>query len=251
MTALPSRRTRPPFDCPRIDKTNPLTRGMRALFVGDNGYELVNGLLFNRLGTPTVGSDTAGRLLRCAANGVSYDGYYPPETTAGSRSDTLYNPIAPPITLVCIGRATGNFSCGIQRANGSGNGSWGCGMYTGTNKGAYGFFRTSSYTLLSPPDALVESIATPGVGIFSIGAANYALWSAPLGASTLYQETTGATPSGNFYYEYADAYRCMSYGSSFVVAGGDISLGALFVGVAWSKEQAREFLTNPWQLFEE
>lgn len=251
VTALPAVRTRPFFnETPRIDRSNPLTRGLRALFVGSSGFELVNGILFSKNGSPSSVPNIAGGSLRSSAGGGSYDGWYAPEQTSGSRSDRLYNPTAPPVTLFVIAKSVGNASAGIGRGNGSPDEAWSVGLWEGAAQGAHGSINCSTATVLQPASNYFASTARPGVAVLSIGAANYTLWGASYGAAAFAQEDTGSTPSGNFYYEYSDQYRCLSYGSSFKRQSGDVNMGGMIAGVAWSKAQALSFLANPWQLFE-
>lgn len=231
-----------------IDWSNPLTKKLSALFVGGNGREIVNGVQFLKNGSPIDTVGHSGRCLRGVNPGISYDGFYPPETAQNSRSDRLYSPIAPPITLFLVGTGKSGVNRGaaLCRGNGSGTSSFSLAFWDGTFRGASIEVKTSggSISTTTPSTAAPNSV---------VGGAHVAV--AVIGKTTTtvfcdsFQKDSFSTPSGNFYYEYADPYRCLSVGGGFSFGGGDVAMCGAIFGEEWSEKQARDFIANPWQIF--
>lgn len=249
MGFVPLRRTR--LNQPNgdgIDWSNPLTRKLGALFVGGDGREIVNNIQFLKNGSPLNAVGNSGRCVRGVNPGGSYDGFYPPETAQNSRSDKLYSPIAPPVTLFLVGTGKSGVNLGatLCRGNGSGTPAFSLAFWDGTARGASIQVRTSGGSILP----FAPSTTTPNS---VVGGTHVAV--AVIGKTTTtvfcdsFQKDVFSTPSGNFYYEYADPYRCLSVGGGYSYGGGDVAMCGAIFGEEWSEKQARDFIANPWQIF--
>lgn len=245
---LPNVATRqPPIGDARINWSNPLTKGMAACFLGNTGMELVHGIQFLKDGTPTTTLNQSGSCMHLVNSGASYDGWYAPEQTSGSRSDNLYDPTAPPITLVIVGNGKSgtNVGAGIGRGNGSSTSAFLLSFWDGSFKGATCAVTTSGGNISTPPPSTATSTVTGmHVACASVGANNTIVY------CDKFQRDSNSTPSGNFTYQYSDQYRCLNAGSGFMFGGGDIALAFLIRGIAWTDSQYYAFYSNPWQIFE-
>lgn len=250
MGFVPLRRTRlnqPTGD--GIDWSNPFTKKLSVLFVGGDGREIVNGVQFLKSGSPLNSVGQSGRCLSGVNGGASYDGFYPPETSQNSRSDKLYAPVAPPITLFVVGsgKSGSNLGAGLVRGNGSGTPAFALSFWDGTFRGASVSVRTSggSISVTTPTTSAPNSV---------VGGTHVAV--AVIGKTTTtvycdgFQKDTFSTPSGNFYYEHNDQYRCLSVGGAYSYGGGDVAMCGAIFGEEWSEKQARDFIANPWQIFQ-
>lgn len=243
-----SRRTssKQPQQVPRISRTNALSRNIRALFIGGSGREIVNGLEFTKNGSPTVSANINGVVSSGSATGSGYDGFYAPQQSSGSQSSALYDPLAPPITLFIVGNSLSgvNSGSGIGRCNGSGLASFALFFWDGSVKGAGAYVRTSGGTLVIYPGEVFSTLTGKNVAVLSIGVSETNLYTNRIAKSTF------TTPSGNFYYEYNDIYRCLSFLGGYTFGGGSIALAGMVVGEAWDDAKALNFIDNPWQIFE-
>jgi len=231
-----------------IDWGNPLTKKLSVLFVGGDGREIVNGVQFLKSGSPLNTVGQSGRCLRGVNGGASYDGFYPPETAQNSRSDKLYAPIAPPVTLFIVGsgKSGSNLGAALIRGNGSGTPAFALAFWDGTFRGASVALRTSggSISVTSPSTTSPNSV---------VGGVHVAV--AVIGKTTTtvycdgFQKDSFSTPSGNFYYEYSDSYRCLSTVGGYVYGGGDLAMSGAVFGEEWSEKQVLDFIANPWQVF--
>ena len=232
-----------------IDRANPLTGGIAALFVGGDGFEQVNKVQFLKSGSPVNTLCNSGKCVRTATAGGSYDGWYAPNTAQNSRIEKLYDPIAPPVTLFIVGSAKSatNNGAGLVRANGSGTPSFSIAFWDGTFRGASTAVRTSG-------GSIAITTPTPQTPNSSVGGTHVAVVVIGKTTTTVYcdnfQKDSFSTPSGNFYYEYSDQYRCLSFGGAYIKAGGDLSMAGAVYGKEWSESQVRSFIKNPWQIFE-
>lgn len=245
MSLLRQKLTRQPQWAAQIDWSNPLTKGLAALFCGGDGFDLVNRIQFTKSGAPTREALACGVTIKSNNSGNPYDGFYAPELAQNSRSDKLYDPVAPPITLFIVGNGKSgvNTGSGLIRGNGSGPPSFGVYFWDGSFNGASLAVRTTGGQIYSPtPGGQISTASGTHVAVLSIGPTT----------TTLYcdktQKDTYSTPSGNFYYEYSDEQRVLSVGGSYACAGGNIGLAGMIVGKAWSDRDAFDFIANPWQL---
>jgi len=247
---VPSRRiwTRQPQQAVEIDQALNL-RPVFAYVPGCGPVDLVNKTTLVTNGTPSISATSRGLSLVSQANGVSYSGLRVPETVSGSRSDRLYNKAAPPLTLLTVSLATGNGMLGLMRSNGSGGPAFGCGAWYGSIGGGVGVFRTTGGIVeLIPPEFFFDSRYIPVVTILSIGPTTSRLFSGPLGTRGIQKQTT-STPSGGFYYEHGDIYRCLSVGGNFNSYAPNTLLAAIFDLELTSDSLADSLISNPWQIF--
>ena len=228
--------------------SNPLSKGLLALFCGPSGFELVNRLQFLQDGSPTQAVTAAGRTIQTVTNAASYDGFYAPENASGSRSTKLYDPSSPPVVVWCVGNGKSgvNLGAGFARGRGSSAGlPFGVGFWDGGFKGAWLAVNTTGGTIgVSIPTTTINTTQGQHVAVAVIGATTTTCY---IDGIACY---SAATPSGSFSYEYADIYRCLSIGGGYVFAGGNIAAAGLHAGVEWTPTQVMQFSANPWQVFE-
>lgn len=251
---IPSRRTwtRQPQQPVEIDCSNQFWGGQKPLFLHSQScgpFDLVNNTPLVVNGAPGRLIGSSGIALSSQSSGVSYDGLRVPDVVSGSRSDRLYNKAAPPLTLLTISVANGNEQLSLMRSNGSGSSAFGCGAWYGSNSGGFGTVRTTGGVLrLEPVGFLFDTRVTPIVTIFSIGPTTTRIFSGPIGTMALHV-AEAATPTGNFYYEHGDPYRCLSVGGNYNSFAPASWLGAISATEVSSRAAAESLIRNPWQIF--
>lgn len=210
--------------------------------------DIVNANHFGRRNNPQIGVADSGRTLLSTTAGTGYVGWQAPQSTAGSRSSSLYDVTAPPLTLVTIACANQNNGHALVRGNGSGNPSYAAGAWYGSSSGGEGYIRTTGGTLqLTPSSFFFDPRAVFAVTVFSVGPTSTQLWCGKLGGSIL-QRSSGATPTGNIYYEYGDEYRAMSVGANYH-GFATATAGAAAFASEFSECDAAEAIANPWGIF--
>lgn len=244
--------TRQPQQAVEIDWSNQFWGGQKPLFLHSQScgpFDLVNNTPLVVNGAPGRLIGSSGIALSSQSSGVSYDGLRVPEVVSGSRSDRLYNKAAPPLTLLTISVANGNAQLSLMRSNGSGSPAFGCGAWYGSNSGGVGVVRTTGGVLsLQPGGFLFDTRVTPIVTIFSIGPTTTRIFSGPIGTMALHV-AEAATPTGNFYYEHGDQYRCLSVGGNYNSFAPASWLGAISATEVSSRAAAESLIRNPWQIF--
>ena len=164
-------------------------------------------------------------------------------------SGSIYDKSAPPLTIFGIGRVTANsLDVFISRGNGSGIPAWSVGGWYGTYRGAYGQVKTSGGSIaFQPLAAFLDPSTRPVVSVLTVGVATTTIYCAYMGSAEILDERSQSTPSGDFYYESGDNFRCVSVGGRFSAATPFVMAGA--ASTEWSKEKVLRFISNPWSVF--
>lgn len=140
--------------------------------------------------------------------------------------------------------SAGNQTRGVSRPNGSGPESWAVGLWKGSYNGAYGAVRTVDGVLdFHPSTDEFDTTTQPRLVTLAVGPTT----------TNLYCDATarsGATPTGNFFYQYNDDDRCLNVGASYKAGNQNTFVG---FGAVWHRELSKEeheyLAYNPWQLF--
>lgn len=244
---------------PRLNQASPLGRGLLFAWTATNPYTDLAG------GFPLVGNtdftndfrvSSSARALRSTTTSLNWDSLIQGDYSAGSASQVRYDKPAPPLTLVGLGRvdpngAVVNFNLLFHRGNGGGGESWSISLHQGTFNGVECSFQTSGGSAGFVPygssgaDRDFDPTKKDYLITLAIGPTTFTLW------VDNFFEFTGATPSGNFYYDQGgSAQRALMVGRGYGSNDGSsfISL-ALLYDRALTKAEHLALFTNPWQVF--
>ncbi len=230
-----------------VNRENPLAEDLRALFLpAVTNYDLASGLPFSTDGTPSTVITISGKAL-LGSSGAAYNGLYASDQTSTGIYSKTYDVSAPPITLFGLGYGIqNNGDAFILRGNGSGVPAYSAGVYYGSSNGGLAQVRTSGGSILFAPTVSVFDVTKPTVIVLSIGATTTRMRAGYIG-SILDSPADQPTPSGNFYYEYNDIYRCLSVAGAYAMAAG-VLMSGMVVGRAWGDLEIQSFFNNPFQL---
>lgn len=231
-----------------VNRGNPLAEGLRALFLpAVTNYDLASGLPFSTYGTPPTIITSSGKALLGSTSGTAYAGLYASDQTSTGIYSKTYDVSAPPITLFGLGYGIQNTSDAfIVRGNGSGVPAYSAGVYYGSANGGRAQVKTSGGSITFTAAADVFDVTKPTLIVLSIGATTTRMRAGYVG-SILDSPADQPTPSGNFYYEYSDIYRCLSVAGNFTAAAG-VLMSGMVVGRAWGDAEIQSFFDKPFQL---
>lgn len=221
----------------------------RAFFLPSLGpVDILNGTGFIPNNGPSIKGFQGCASIVSTAGSSSYVGFRAPENVSGSRSSKLYDVSAPPLTLISISTANFNSGYALMRGNGSGQPAFAAGAWYGSFKGGTGYVRTTSGGIqLAPQTSNFDTSVQLAVTVLSIGPSATNLWCGPIGSGILHA-ASAATPGGNFYYEYGDAYRCLSIGANYSGFATNTVGAGMFLS-EFSQDDAAALIANPWGLF--
>lgn len=220
----------------RIDRSNPLARGLKIAVVAGIPVNLCDNspLTFVNSNTPTLSQSQGVRV-------TDTGGYQATAPTSASSPEAKYD--VGNSTALVVGRQTSNANSCVMfcRGNGSTGPVWGVGMYSGSANGPLGWFGATSNTPLNADTTLNRDMNCAVAS--GNGSTMKIYWNGLLHQSLAYTPAT---------VEYSPStLRRVMFGS--VSHTGVATTGQPAIGLWWdrvlSDAEVRLISADPWQVF--